>query len=63
MLMTLYSTGMRRAELCHRLVNDIDSERMMIHIHLGKGGRDRRTAEPKTVGDLARVLAVDEAEN
>jgi integrase/recombinase XerD len=41
MLMTLYSTGMRRAELCHRLVDDIDSERMMIHIHLGKGGRDR----------------------
>jgi len=41
MLMTLYSTGMRRAELCHLLVEDIDSERMMVHIHLGKGSRDR----------------------
>jgi integrase/recombinase XerD len=40
-LMTLYSTGMRRAELCHLLVRDIDSERMMVHIHLGKGSRDR----------------------
>src|ERR1700759_5024304 len=28
MLMTLYSTGMRRAELCHLKVEDIDSVRM-----------------------------------
>ena len=32
MLMTLYSTGMRRAELCHLQVADIDSTRMIIHI-------------------------------
>jgi site-specific recombinase XerD len=32
MLMTLYSTGMRRAELCHLKVEDIDSDRMIIHI-------------------------------
>jgi hypothetical protein len=31
MLMTLYSTGMRRAELCHLKVEDIDSDRMIIH--------------------------------
>jgi integrase/recombinase XerD len=30
MLMTLYSTGMRRAELCHLKVADIDSVRMLI---------------------------------
>ena len=41
MLMTLYSTGMRRAELCHLKVDDIDSQRMLIHIRQGKGGRDR----------------------
>lgn len=36
MLMTLYSTGMRRAELCHLKVEDIDSVRMVIHIRHGK---------------------------
>ena len=41
MLMTLYSTGMRRAELCRLQVSDIDSQRMVIHIHKGKGGHDR----------------------
>src|SRR3954464_14168719 len=41
MLMTLYSTGMRRAEMCRLKVSDIDSERMVIHIRNGKGGRDR----------------------
>src|SRR5207248_10069414 len=41
MLMTLYATGMRRAELCQLKVSDIDSQRMIVHIHQGKGGRDR----------------------
>ena len=41
MLMTLYSTGMRRAEMCRLKVSDIDSERMIVHIRQGKGGRDR----------------------
>ena len=41
MLMTLYSTGMRRAELCNLKVENIDSKRMLIHIRHGKGGRDR----------------------
>ena len=41
MLMTLYSTGMRRIELCHLKVENIDSERMLIHIRHGKGARDR----------------------
>jgi integrase/recombinase XerD len=40
-LMTLYSTGVRRAELCRLKVSDIDTERMVIHIHVGKGQRDR----------------------
>src|ERR1700722_15278007 len=41
MLMTLCSTGMRRAELCHLQVADIDSVRMLIHIRHGKRNRDR----------------------
>ena len=40
-LMALYSTGMRRSELVHLHVEDIDSERMIIHIRKGKGGKDR----------------------
>jgi integrase/recombinase XerD len=41
MVMTLYATGMRRAELCRLKVEDVDSERMIIHIRQGKGNRDR----------------------
>src|SRR5664279_3478518 len=41
MVMTLYSTGIRCSELCHLKVSDIDSERMVIRVHKGKGGRDR----------------------
>jgi site-specific recombinase XerD len=41
LLMTLYATGMRRTELCRLKVGDIDSERMLIRIHEGKGGKDR----------------------
>jgi site-specific recombinase XerD len=40
-LMTLYATGMRRAELCRLKVEDIDSHRMIVHIRQGKGNRDR----------------------
>jgi integrase/recombinase XerD len=40
-LMTLYSTGVRRSELCRLRPEDIDKERMVIHIRQGKGGRDR----------------------
>jgi site-specific recombinase XerD len=41
MLMTAYSTGMRRSEMCLLKVEDIDSGRMLIHIRQGKGRRDR----------------------
>ena len=40
-LMTLYSTGMRCAELTCLDIGHIDSKRMVICIHRGKGGKDR----------------------
>jgi integrase/recombinase XerD len=40
-LITLYATGVRRAELAHLKITDIDSERMVLHIHEGKGRKDR----------------------
>ena len=41
LLMTLYATGVRRAELTHLKVGDIDSKRMVIHVQGGKGRKDR----------------------
>jgi integrase/recombinase XerD len=53
MLITMYSTGMRRAELCRLKVEDIDSTRMIIHIRQGKGGKDRDVPlSPKTLETL-----------
>jgi len=53
LLMTLYSTGMRRAELCRLKVSDVDSQRMMIRIQQGKGSRDREVPlSPKLLETL-----------
>jgi integrase/recombinase XerD len=41
LLMTLYATGLRRAELARLRVSDIDSQRMVIHVRGGKGRKDR----------------------
>lgn len=52
-LMALYSTGLRRTELVRLHVEDIDSERMMIHVRKGKGGKDRDVPLcPKLLGTL-----------
>ena len=40
-LMTLYGTGVRRAELTRLQIPDIDSRRMVVHIRGGKGCQDR----------------------
>jgi site-specific recombinase XerD len=40
-LMTLYATGVRNAELTRLKISDIDSRRMVIHI---QGGKGRQTA-------------------
>jgi integrase/recombinase XerD len=40
-LVMLYATGLRREELVQLKVTDIDSARMLIHVHQGKGNEDR----------------------
>jgi len=41
MLETLYSTGMRRSELAHLSIYDVDVERGIVMIRQGKGKKDR----------------------
>jgi site-specific recombinase XerD len=41
LVMTLYATGARRAEVARLKVSDIDSQRMVVHIRGGKGRKDR----------------------
>ena len=41
LLMVLYGTGMRRAEIARLKIADIDSQRMIVHVVNGKGGKDR----------------------
>jgi integrase len=57
LLMTLYATGLRRAELAHLKVGDIDSERMVIHVKGGKGRKDRDVMlSPKLLDELRRYV-------
>jgi site-specific recombinase XerD len=52
-LMTLYATGLRRAELAHLKVSDIDTERMVVHVKGGKGRKDRDVMlSPKLLEEL-----------
>ena len=41
MLETLYSTGVRRAELCALKLYDVDTTRSTLFVHEGKGKKDR----------------------
>jgi integrase/recombinase XerD len=41
LLMTLYATGARNAELTRLKFSDVDKQRMVIHIQGGKGRKDR----------------------
>src|ERR1700732_1812862 len=53
LLITLYATGVRRAELARLKITDIDSRRMIIHIQGGKGRKDRDVMLSRT---LLKVL-------
>ena len=55
LLMTLYATGLRCAEVTHLKVSDVDSKRMVIHVHAGKGRKDRDVLlSPKLLEELRR---------
>ena len=43
---TVYSCGLRLSEGLNLMVSDIDSKRMMIHVHRGKGAKDRYVPLP-----------------
>ena len=53
LLMTLYATGLRRAELARLKVTDIDSRRMVVHVQGAKGRQDRDVMlSPRLLGEL-----------
>jgi integrase/recombinase XerD len=55
LLMALYATGLRRAELARLKVSDVDSQRMVIHVQGGKGRKDRDVLlSPKLLDELRR---------
>src|SRR6266481_4329035 len=55
LLMTLYATGARRAEVAHLKISDIDSQRMVIHIRGGKGRKDRDLMLSPKLLDALRI--------
>ena len=52
--MTGYSAGLRVDELVHLKLTDIDSKRMMIHVRLGKGNKDRFVPLSKKLLEVLR---------
>lgn len=54
MLRVLYATGIRRTEASLLKVSDIDSEPMVIHVHQGKGSRDRDVPMPPKLLEALR---------
>jgi integrase/recombinase XerD len=51
---TVYSLGLRLEEALNLHVGDIDSQRMMVHVHRGKGAKDRYIPLPETTLTLLR---------
>src|SRR5438105_613266 len=53
-LTTIYSCGLRITEGAHLRISEIDSGRMMLHIHSGKGKKDRYVPLPVRTLELLR---------
>jgi site-specific recombinase XerD len=54
-LMTCYAGGLRLSEVVALKVADVDSRRMVIHIHRGKGAKDRIVPLSKTLLGMLRI--------
>ena len=54
-LSTVYACGLRLTEALNLQVSDIDSARMMLHVHRGKGAKDRFVPLPKTTLSILRA--------
>jgi integrase len=54
-LATVYACGLRLTEALNLEVSDIDSSRMMLHVHRGKGAKDRFVPLPKTTLAILRA--------
>jgi integrase len=46
---------MTRAELCRLKISEVDSQRMVVHIHKGKGGHDRDVPLSQKLLETLRV--------
>jgi site-specific recombinase XerD len=53
-LSTIYACGLRIQEGTHLQVKDIDSASEIIHIHNGKGGKDRNVPLPQSILKILR---------
>ena len=51
---TVYSLGLRLEEGLHLQVGDLDAKRMMVHVHRGKGAKDRYLPLPKSTLGILR---------
>jgi len=54
-LTTVYACGLRLREALHLEIGDIDSSRMLIHIHRGKGAKDRCVPLPVVLLSILRT--------
>lgn len=51
---TVYSMGLRLNEALHLQVGDIDASRKLVHVHRGKGAKDRYIALPSSTLKILR---------
>jgi site-specific recombinase XerD len=55
-LKVIYSMGLRIGEGTNLQVSDIDSDRMFVHIHRGKGNKDRYVPLPQRTLEILRAF-------